>query len=115
MADLTRPASSPDLRPLFTALYLAWVEQGHGKSLAALAGVLVREDGAQGVTRHTLARYQHTRIGDAARQPPLWLLLNLCRRTGMVIELGPDQARLVVATPPSQEDSCPSMTKPPSR
>lgn len=96
MGKLTEPGWGPDLRPIFMALFDLWVEQGHGRTLTGLAEAM----NAQGAryTGRTIARFV-TRPGrperDHARQPPLWLLLNLCARTGATIELRPDGIRMV--------------------
>lgn len=101
MGKLTQPGWGPDLRPIFTALFDLWVEQGHGRTLTDLAEAL----NAQGAryTGRTVARFI-ARPGrdqrDHARQPPLWLLLNLCGRTGRTIELRPDGIRMVAGSEP---------------
>lgn len=98
MGRLTQPGDVVDLRPVFTALYRAWVAQAHGSSLAELAGQL-QAQGAR-LTRTNLHRLlDRDPPSRAARQPPFWLLLWLCEATGMVIEISPDGIRARAARP----------------
>ncbi len=96
MGRLTAPGTTPDLRPTFTTLFDLWVEQGRGRTLSGLAREL-HQDGAALTCQH-LSRYvvRAGRKGQTdRRQPPLWLLLNLCERTGAHLEIRPDGVRMV--------------------
>ena len=96
MGLLTRPEPADgrdvDLRPVFVALYRTWVRQGHGRNLGDL-GRALEADGIPRYNRHTLGRFMvrpETASPHAMRQPPIWLLLNLCERTGSELILDPD-------------------------